>query len=214
MKTHRIVLATQNAGKVRELTELFAQSRAGHGMEVLGLKAFPDIADIEETGTTFEENALLKARCVTKATGLVSVADDSGLVVDCLSGAPGVHSARYADDWQALPGESRDARNIRKLLHTLEDVPPRDRACRFVSCIAAVKPDGAEMTVAGVWEGVALESPRGENGFGYDPVFFDPTCGKSAAELSGEEKNARSHRGKALRALLGRWADFFEPDRR
>lgn len=201
----RIILATHNAGKVRELAEPLAE----FGVEVLGLaEACPQIAEIEETGATFEENALIKARHVATLTGLVSVADDSGLEVDALHGAPGVYSARYSDDWVALPGESRDQRNIRKLLHELATVPEGRRGCRFVSCMAAVRPDGAEMTVRGLWAGQLLAAPRGENGFGYDPLFFDPLIGRAAAELSRDEKNARSHRGNALRALLARWQEF------
>lgn len=201
----RIILATHNAGKVRELAEPLAE----FGVEVLGLaEACPQIAEIEETGATFEENALIKARHVATLTGLVSVADDSGLEVDALHGAPGVYSARYSDDWVALPGESRDQRNIRKLLHELANVPEGRRGCRFVSCMAAVRPDGAEMTVRGLWAGQLLAAPRGENGFGYDPLFFDPLIGRAAAELSRDEKNARSHRGNALRALLARWQEF------
>ena len=203
-KTLRIVLATQNAGKVRELADPLTE----FGVEVLGLSSFPEIGDIEETGTTFEENALIKARAVAALTGLVSVADDSGLEVDALDGAPGVYSARYSDDWESLPGESRDARNIRKLLHAMAAVPAEKRACRFVSCMAAAKPNGDEMVVRGTWEGTLLESPHGDNGFGYDPIFFDPSARKSAAELTRDEKNARSHRGNALRALLARWAEF------
>lgn len=200
----RIVLATHNAGKVREL----AGPLAGFGVEVIGLEAFPLIEDIEETGTTFEENALIKARAVAGITGLVSVADDSGLMVEALDGRPGVYSARYSDDWQSLSGESRDQRNIRKLLHELADVPESRRACCFVSCMAAVKPGGGEMVARGIWEGRLLAAPRGENGFGYDPVFFDPLINKTAAQLSREEKTARSHRGNALRALLARWEVF------
>ena len=203
-KALRIVLATHNAGKVRELADPLTAS----GVEVLGLSAFPEIGEIEETGTTFEENALIKARAVAAITGLVSVADDSGLEVEALSGAPGVYSARYSDDWQSLPGESRDARNIRKLLHELANVPDERRGCRFVTCMAAVKPQGGEMVALGAWEGRVLQQPRGDNGFGYDPVFFDPTLGKAAAELTREQKNARSHRGNALRALLARWENF------
>ena len=163
----RIVLATHNAGKVREL----AGPLAGFGVEVIGLEAFPLIEDIEETGTTFEENALIKARAVAGITGLVSVADDSGLMVEALDGRPGVYSARYSDDWQSLSGESRDQRNIRKLLHELADVPESRRACCFVSCMAAVKPGGGEMVARGIWEGRLLAAPRGENGFGYPPAF-------------------------------------------
>ncbi|MBB5144430.1 RdgB/HAM1 family non-canonical purine NTP pyrophosphatase [Desulfovibrio intestinalis] len=204
IKPIRIVLATHNAGKVREL----ADPLAAFGVEVLGLESFPDIGEIEETGVTFEENACIKAREVTRLTGLISIADDSGLEVDALDGRPGVYSARYSDDWEGLPGESRDARNIRKLMHEIADVPEGKRGCRFVSSMACVRPDGAEMVVRGTWEGNLLTAPRGQNGFGYDPVFFDAHIGKSAAELTRDEKNARSHRGNALRALLEKWQNF------
>ena len=167
-KALRVVLATSNAGKVRELADPLTQ----FGVEVVGLSSFPEIGEIEENGTTFEENALIKARAVAAITGLVSVADDSGLEVDALANAPGVYSARYADDWESQPGESRDARNIRKLLHETASVPTEGRGCRFVSCMAAVRPDGKEMVVRGTWEGQLLASPRGDNGFGYDPNFF------------------------------------------
>ena len=200
----RIVLATHNAGKVRELAGPLAQ----FGVEVLSLEAFPHIGEVEESGVTFEENACIKAREIARLTGLVSIADDSGLEVDALNGKPGVYSARYSDDWQSLPDESRDARNIRKLIHELADVPENKRACRFVSSMACVRPDGAEMVVRGEWEGTLLHAPRGQNGFGYDPVFFDKDIQKTAAELSRDEKNARSHRGKALRALLAQWQSF------
>ena len=200
----RVVLATHNAGKVREL----AGPLARFGVEVVSLETFPHIGEVEETGVTFEENACIKAREIARLTGLVSIADDSGLEVDALGGKPGVYSARYSDDWQSLPDESRDARNIRKLLHELADVPENKRSCRFVSSMACVRPDGAEMAVRGVWEGTLLHSPRGQNGFGYDPVFFDQGIQKTAAELTRDEKNARSHRGNALRALLDKWQDF------
>ena len=203
-RCEQVVLATGNAGKVREL----AEPLAGLGVEVLGLDKFPDVGDIVEDGDSFEVNALIKARAVAAHTGLVSVADDSGLEVDALHGAPGIHSARYADDWEFLAGESRDARNIRKLLHVLRDVPEAERGCRFVCCMAVVFPPslgGREWTVRGAWEGRLLTAPRGENGFGYDPVFWDAELGRSAAELSRTEKMGRSHRGRALRALLDGW---------
>ncbi|GHU92129.1 non-canonical purine NTP pyrophosphatase [Deltaproteobacteria bacterium] len=203
MYTRRIMLATGNADKVSELAAML-----GTAMKVLGISAFPHIGEIEETGSTFEENALIKARHVAGITGLVSLADDSGIVVDVLAGAPGVYSARYADDWEAKPGENRDARNMRKLLHMMAAVPEVRRSCRFVSCIAAVRPDGTEMTIRGEWEGRVLTAPRGENGFGYDPIFLDAVLNKTAAELSRDEKNARSHRGKALRGLLTRLPTF------
>lgn len=204
MKRQRVILATGNAGKVSELSTLLK----ARGLEILGLDAFPETGEIEENSLTFEGNALAKARQVTAKTGLASLADDSGLAVEALDGAPGVHSARYADELPSLPGESRDARNIRKLLRAMAAVPEDRRACRFVCCMAAVLPDGREMLVRGEWRGRLLSTPRGAGGFGYDPVFFDPGLGKSAAELSREEKNAVSHRGKALRALLENFEDF------
>lgn len=200
----RVVLATHNAGKIREL----ADPMADFGIEVVGLSLFPEIGEIEETGTTFEENALIKARAVCAATGLVAVADDSGLEVDALDKGPGVYSARYSNDWESLPGESVDKRNMRKLLFELRDVPQTRRSCRFVSCMVAVHPDGRELVVRGTWEGRILEEPLGENGFGYDPLFWDESIRKSAAQLTRDEKNARSHRGNALRVLLARWSDF------
>lgn len=211
-KQTRIVLATNNAGKVRELAGPLSE----HGIEVIGLADLAArgqaIADLEETGNSFAENALQKARQVAMLTGLPAVADDSGLEVDALGGRPGIYSARYSDDWPSLEGESRDARNIRKLLAELDEVEEKDRACRFVCCMAVVNPAAegskAEMTVTGTWEGRVLSAPQGENGFGYDPVFFDPQAGKSAAMMSREEKLSRSHRGKALRDLLASLSGF------
>ncbi|MDR3319494.1 MAG: RdgB/HAM1 family non-canonical purine NTP pyrophosphatase [Desulfovibrio sp.] len=204
-----MVLATGNAEKVAELSAMLA----GRGLEVLGLAAFPGIGDIEEIGLTFEDNAFIKARRVAAETGLVSLADDSGLAVDALDGAPGVRSARYADELSLLPGESRDARNIRKLLTVMAGVLEEKRTCRFVCCMAAVFPDGREMLVRGEWRGRLLSVASGLGGFGYDPVFFDPAIGKSAAELSREEKNAVSHRGGALRTLLADLAKFIDSRR-
>ncbi|MDE7371892.1 MAG: RdgB/HAM1 family non-canonical purine NTP pyrophosphatase [Desulfovibrio sp.] len=200
----RVVLATRNAGKIAEL----AGPLAAFGVELVGLDAFPEIGEIEENGATFEENALIKARAVAKATGLTAIADDSGLMVEALGGAPGVYSARYSDDLAMLPGENRDRRNIRKLLAAMADVPEGERGCRFVTAMAAVRPDGRELTVRGEWAGTLLASPRGSNGFGYDPVFYDADVGRTAAELTREEKTARSHRGRAAAALLARWADL------
>ena len=194
-----IVLATRNPGKIRELNDMLA----GFGLRVLGLADFPDIGEIEETGTTFQENAAIKARAVATATGLVALADDSGLVVDALGGAPGVYSARYSD-----PGAT-DARNNEKLLTALSGVPEEKRACRFVSVIVAMTPGGDSILAEGRWEGRVLNAPRGDNGFGYDPLFFDPELGKSAAELPREVKNGRSHRGRALRRLLEAWPGFW-----
>lgn len=200
----RVVLATTNPGKIAELSAMLA----AFGVEVLGLKDWPQIGEIEENGSTFQENALIKARAVVEATGLASIADDSGLMVDALGGAPGVYSARYGEDWDYLAGESRDDRNIRKLLHEMSEVPDESRSACFVTSMIAIRPDGKLITSEGRWRGKILRQPQGHNGFGYDPVFFDPEIGKAAAQLTREEKNSRSHRGRALQNLLAQWEKF------
>lgn len=201
----KVVLATHNQGKVREL----AEPLAALGVEVVGLDAFPEVGDIVEDGTTFAENALIKACTVAEATGLPAIADDSGLEVDALDGRPGIYSARYADNELPQEGETRDMRNNRKLLFELKDVPYDKRQARFVCCIACVMPGRCEpeetLIVQGTWEGRILPAPMGENGFGYDPVFADVALGKSAAQLTREEKMARSHRGAAVRSLVSWW---------
>ncbi len=195
----QVVLATRNAGKIAELKSLLA----GFGLDVLGLSAFPEIGDIPETGSTFSENAAIKARAVAQATGLVALADDSGLEVDALSGAPGVYSARYSGE------NATDASNNAKLLDALKDVPEAGRGCRFVSVVFAAAPNGAEAEARGEWQGRVLPAPRGAGGFGYDPLFYDAEKGATAAEMTREDKNARSHRGKALRTLLSTWPEFW-----
>jgi len=210
MSLSKVVLATRNAGKIRELADVLR----AFGLEILGLEAFPEMEAVEETGASFEENALLKARAVARYTGCIAVADDSGVEADALGGAPGVHSARYSDI-RPLPPEakhpalSRDERNNLVLLHELASVPDEKRTGRFVCAMSACKPDGSHIILRAVWEGRILRAPRGANGFGYDPLFFDPQTGRSAAELSTEEKNARSHRGGALRKLLAVWPEFY-----
>jgi len=199
-RSDTVVLATRNKGKIAELRALLA----GLGPQVVGLAEFPDIGEIPETGTTFLENARIKARAVCQATGLVSLADDSGLCVDALDGAPGVYSARYSGE------NAADAANNAKLLAALADVPESRRTCRFVSVVVAVAPDGRELAAEGIWEGRVTTSPAGQGGFGYDPLFFDPTAGLTAAELSAEAKNARSHRGKALANLVQNWMGFWQ----
>ena len=201
-----IVLATRNKGKVREMEEPLR----AFGLRVVGLDAFPDLPEVEETGATFEENALLKARDVARRTGLLAIADDSGLEVDALDGAPGVRSARYSDDMPDLPGESKDERNVMKLLAVLSSARLWQRSARFRTVIAACTPEGDTLVAPGTWEGSIACSPRGKNGYGYDPVFIDPELGRTAAELSREEKMARSHRGNALRELLRLWPAFWE----
>lgn len=197
-----IILATRNKGKVAEFGLLLEP----YNLKVLGLDAFPSLPEVLEDGKTFEENALKKARETAQATGLVAVADDSGLEVEFLDMAPGVYSARYS----AAPGrDATDERNNAKLLEALKDVPESKRRARFCSCMAAVAPNGESITGQGFWEGLIAFEPRGGNGFGYDPLFYDPLLGKTAAELTMNEKNKVSHRAKASQALLEKWPGFW-----
>ncbi|GAB7081238.1 XTP/dITP diphosphatase [Megalodesulfovibrio paquesii] len=195
-----LVLATRNQGKVAELQTLLAN--ADDHLTVLGLADYPDMPEVEETGDTFTDNALLKARAVAAHTGCFALADDSGLMVDALGGEPGVHSARYAAPFPpGATAKDKDRLNNEKLLAALTDVPDLSRSARFVCVIALASPAGATDTAQGSWTGRIGHEPRGDNGFGYDPLFLDPETGCTAAELSPEEKNARSHRGQALRHL-------------
>ena len=193
-----LILATRNQGKVRELRDPLAR----FGFDVQSLPE--DFPEIEENGTTFEENALIKARAVANALGVAAAADDSGLEVDALGGAPGVYSARYSEDWPAVEGESKDERNNRKLLAELEGVPAEKRTARFRCCMALVIPGGEEIVVSGAWEGSIGFKRAGANGFGYDPLFIDPELGITGAELTREAQMVRSHRGKALAKLLAK----------
>ena len=199
--THVVVLASRNQGKIRELAVLLSP----FGVEVNGLDAFPAIGEIEETGTTFAENSLLKAATVSKLTGFVAIADDSGLVVDALGGEPGVYSARYSEEAHR---SATDARNTEKVLAKTANVPDAERTIRFVSVMAAAAPDGTHILAEGVWEGRLARTPAGTNGFGYDPVFFDPELGLTAAQMEPAQKNARSHRARACANLLACWPDF------
>ncbi len=189
----RIVLASNNKGKVREISQLLA----GQNVEVLPQSTF-DIPEIEETGLTFVENAILKARNAAHHSGLPAIADDSGLEVDALLGAPGIYSARYAG-----PGAS-DADNNRKMQDALKDVSDDERTARFQCLMVYMRhtDDPVPIICQGSWEGRILRTPQGENGFGYDPLFFVPEKNCSAAELPAEVKNAMSHRGKALQCLM------------
>ena len=196
---HAVVLATRNRGKIAELSKLLE----GFHLEVRGLDAFPEVGEVPETGDTFAANALQKASTVAGLTGLVAVADDSGLVVDALGGAPGVYSARYAGE------KAGDAANNAKLLAALAGVPAGRRQARFRCVMAAAAPNGETLLAEGAWEGEIALAPAGEGGFGYDPLFFDPALGRTAAQLDREEKNAVSHRGRALRALLAAWPPFW-----
>ena len=195
-----VVLATRNRGKIAELSKLLE----GFHLEVSGLDAFPAVGEVPETGDTFAANALEKARTVAGLTGLVAVADDSGLEVDALGGAPGVYSARYAGE------TAGDAANNAKLLAALAGVPAGRRAARFRCVMAAAAPNGETLLAEGAWEGEVALEPVGEGGFGYDPLFFDPRLGRTAAQLTREDKNAVSHRGQAMRALLAAWPGFWE----
>jgi XTP/dITP diphosphohydrolase len=193
----KLMLASSNAGKLAELRELLADT--GYALHV---QAEFGVADAEETGLSFVENAILKARHAARATGLSALGDDSGLCVDALGGAPGLYSARYA-------GGHGDAQaNIDKLLAALEDVPDDRRTARFYCVLALLRhaEDPQPVIAEGVWEGRILHARRGTGGFGYDPVFFDPERGCSAAELDPALKNRISHRGRALAALRGRLA--------
>ncbi len=191
--SQRIVLASNNQGKVREIGQLLAD----RNMEVLPQSSF-DIPDIEETGLSFVENAILKARNAAAHSGLPAIADDSGLEVDALNGAPGIYSARYAG-----PGAT-DEDNNAKMLEALADVPDEARTARFQCLMVYMRhaEDPVPIICQGSWEGRILRSPQGENGFGYDPLFFVPERNCSAAQLPPEVKNAMSHRGKALQCLL------------
>lgn len=188
----RVVLATRNEGKVAELRRILAEVA---DVELVGLDAYPDMPEVEETGETFAANALLKARAVAAHTGLAAVADDSGLCVDFLGGAPGVRSARWAGE------PSDDARNLALVLEQLADAGEGLRGAHFFCAAAAVVPRGGERVAEGRVDGTLLTSPRGTNGFGYDPIFVPLGEIRTTAEMASDEKDAISHRGKAFRAL-------------
>lgn len=188
----KLVLATRNRGKVKELQELLA----GTGLDVVSLDSFHGIPEVVEDGDTFQANAVKKARQVAEATGEVTLSDDSGLEVDYLGGAPGVISARFAG------AEHDDEANNRKLLDLLSGVPWEKRTGRFRCVVAIAVPGGKTETVEGTCEGIITTEPRGDKGFGYDPLFFVPEYEKTFAELDAIEKNLISHRGKALTKAL------------
>lgn len=191
----RLILATRNAHKVTELQAILTD--AGLGLELVGADAYPDIPDVRETGTTFAENALLKARTLAQATGLPAVADDSGLCVDILGGAPGIFSAR----WAGRHGD--DKANLDLLLAQLSDIDADHRAAHFACAAALALPDGTERVAEGQLRGTLRHTPTGTGGFGYDPVLQPDGDSRTCAEMAPEEKNAISHRGRAFRALAG-----------
>lgn len=193
----RLVLATRNAGKLRELRALLRDRVPNLDVDTQVIDAAAAGApDVVESGVTFEENALLKARAVAEATGLPAVADDSGLAVDVLGGAPGIFSAR----WAGRHGD--DSANLELLLNQVADIPPERRAAQFVCAAALAVPGGTDVVKRGVLRGTLLEEPRGQGGFGYDPILQPDGMERSCAELAPEEKNAISHRAQAFAELL------------
>ncbi|MFP1879269.1 RdgB/HAM1 family non-canonical purine NTP pyrophosphatase [Lonsdalea quercina] len=189
----KVVLATGNAGKVRELADLLAD----FGLDIVAQTEL-GVDSAEETGLTFIENAILKARHAARATGLPAIADDSGLSVDALAGAPGIYSARYAGE------DADDQQNLNKLLEAMRDVPDDQRTARFHCVLVFLMhaDDPTPLVCHGSWQGTLAREPAGSGGFGYDPIFIVPDAGVTAAELTRSEKLSRSHRGKALRQLL------------
>ena len=202
------IIATGNSGKIREIRDIITDPDA----QVLSMREAGVEADPDETGTTFEENALIKARAVsalicqkieegtfsidTQDTQITVMSDDSGLVIDALGGEPGIYSARYL-------GHDTDYNyKMEQIMKRMEDVPEEERTARFVAAVAAIFPDGSEHVVRGTMEGVIAHGIYGKNGFGYDPFFYLPEYGKTSAEITEEQKNAISHRGKALRAMI------------
>jgi len=190
-------LATRNKHKILELERILAPYD-------IALASPSDLPDVAETGATFAENALLKARAIASVTGLVAIADDSGLEVDALNGMPGVLSAR----WAGVHGD--DLANLSLVLAQIADVPDERRTAAFVCAAAAVAPSGAEIVVEGRVAGVLLRSPRGTGGFGYDPIFVPLGSTQTTAEMTAEEKDALSHRGKAFRALAPRLTELLD----
>jgi XTP/dITP diphosphohydrolase len=190
----RLILATRNPGKITELRTILAAAGLDH--DLVGAEAYPEIPDVKETGVTFAENALLKARALARATGCPAIADDSGLCVDVLNGAPGIFSAR----WAGTHGDDRA--NLELLLAQLGDIADEHRGAHFNCAAALALPDGTERVVEGRLRGSLRHTPTGTNGFGYDPILQPDGDTRTCAELTAEEKNAISHRGKAFRGLV------------
>ncbi|NHM30509.1 XTP/dITP diphosphatase [Neobacillus terrae] len=190
---NEVIIATKNPGKAKEFEHLFASKN----ISVRTLLDYPEIDDIDETGETFEENAVIKAETIAEQLNKMVIGDDSGLIVDALDGRPGIYSARYA-------GEQKDDQaNIDKVLDELSTVAEENRSARFYCTLAVAIPGKETITVSGTCEGEILSERRGINGFGYDPIFFVPELGKSMAELPSDEKNRISHRANAIQELSG-----------
>jgi XTP/dITP diphosphohydrolase len=194
---YRVVLATRNAGKIEEFRRILAEI-APKTIELVGMENFPELPDVDETGQTFEENALLKARTVAHATGLPVIADDSGLSIDALGGAPGIHSARWSGE------HGNDRANIMKVLSELRELPLTSRGAHFTCVTAMVLPDGREITQEGILRGEILDEPIGSNGFGYDPIFRPNGNELSLAQMDAATKDGISHRGQSVRAIAPR----------
>ena len=192
--SHKLVLATRNQGKIAEFRRILDALAPG-AIELIGVDQFPDLVDVDETGSTFEENSLLKARYTCQATGLPAIADDSGLCVDALNGDPGIFSARWAG------AHGNDQANLERVLDQLKGVPDSQRTAHFMCVASLVLPDGREQVAEGRFEGHILHAPVGENGFGYDPIFQPLGLSISSAQMSAEEKDLVSHRGKSLRSI-------------
>lgn len=190
----KIVIASHNQKKIEEMRRILDQS--GLEIEILGTDQFPDLADVDETGSTFAANAMLKAHYVSGATGLPAVADDSGLCVDALNGMPGILSARWAGE------HGNDRANLELLLVQIAHIPKKRRGASFVCAVAYCEPGGREFIVEGSMNGEIIDSPRGANGFGYDPIFVPMGHVVTSAELSAHEKDSTSHRGHALKAFV------------
>ena len=199
MSVYRLVLATRNKGKIVEFRRILEELHP-RSIDLVGLEQFPGLEDVEETGKTFLENALLKARSVCKATGLPAIADDSGLSIDALDGDPGVLSAR----WSGVHGN--DQANIEKVLAQLRAMPNVDRSAHFTCVSAFVMPDGRESTAEGILLGEILTRPIGNHGFGYDPIFLPNGSELSLAQLDAQVKDSISHRGQSLRTIAPRVA--------
>lgn len=197
----KLVLATRNPGKIVEFRRILAELHP-RSIDLVGLEHFPQVEDVAETGETFLENALLKARTIVRETGLPAIADDSGLCIDALAGAPGVRSAR----WSGVHGN--DAANIEKVLAQLEHVKDLERGAHFTCITAFVMPDGRESTAQGILWGSILRQPIGHYGFGYDPIFLPEKSKLSLAQLDAQKKDSISHRGQSLRAILPQVAEL------
>ncbi len=205
----RILIATSNPGKLRD----FAGAALRHGVEVAGIPDFSSLPAVVEDGLTFEANAKKKAEAYSRhVPGEIVVADDSGIEIDALNGAPGVHSARYAADQpDKADANTDDGKNNARVLRELKGVPPAQRTGRFVCVLVAARDGKTLATFRGAAEGIILDAPRGTNGFGYDPLFYFPEIHKTFAELTAEEKSKYSHRGAAFRSLLA-WCEKLPHD--